>query len=130
MRTMSSATQRTPTEHSNKETSNATTAQSATEYNYVLSSDMEKQVNRVRVAVQNAREAVVIASESDSDDKERDRATSHGRFAISAYNQLLEEAKEDKASIAKLLENDVEAMKEELYKCRWQRLWVGWRGWF
>lgn len=89
-----------------------------------------KKVTNLRIAVQNAREAITVANHECSDDDERDRALSLGRFAIRSYNNLLEEASNESGAIAKLLESDVEAMKAELYKSRWQRMWIGWRGWF
>ncbi len=104
--------------------------QSVPEEASIIPPHLEGKLLRVRETVTNAREAVVIASVADSDDWERDRATSFARYAIQSYEELLTSSNKEENQIAALLEDDIKSMKEELYKARWQRVWIGWYGWF
>jgi hypothetical protein len=86
-------------------------------------------------AVSEARRAVVVAKEDQSDDMERDQSTALARRAIVLYDAQL--AKLDAGTDPELRDKfaaevgpDVAALKDELFQSRKPRLWLAVSGWF
>lgn len=90
---------------------------------------------RLLQAVERAREAVAVAKEEGSDDKERDNSVILSRHAIKLYDEraaALDSAgnpdarKEFDARVG----GEVALLKEELFASRKQRVWIMHSGWF
>lgn len=96
-----------------------------------IPNELRVRAAKVRRAVQEARDASVLAAAEGSDDVDRDRSVGKGRLALKVYSDLLEIAGEEhKEKIEAELGDAVDKMKHELYMSRKQRVWMGWRGWF
>lgn len=96
----------------------------------VVSPQLEAKLAKMRSAMASARDAIAVASAVDSDDRERDKATSCSRYAIRSYDELVKSTSQSEVKAVEVLEPDMQALKAELYQARWQRIWIGWHGWF
>ena len=100
------------------------------EYFRDISPKLRRHAIDISKAVEDARGAAEIAAREDSTDSERDGAVNRARYALRLYKSFLEHVGEEQAKVKLLLDKDVESLKEEIYKARKQRVWIGWTGWF
>lgn len=88
--------------------------------------------DEIRKAVQEARRAVEEAAKEGSDDADRDFSVESSTRALRLYDSLLRLTpnEDDRAQLQDSIGRDVDALKQELFMSRKQRVWMAVDGWF
>eukprot|EP00178_Gracilaria_changii_P022968 TRINITY_DN687_c0_g1_i2.p1 TRINITY_DN687_c0_g1~~TRINITY_DN687_c0_g1_i2.p1 ORF type:complete len:145 (-),score=23.11 TRINITY_DN687_c0_g1_i2:974-1408(-) len=110
-----------------------------------------KAARKLETAIQAARMATKVAAQDGSDHTERTEAIVKVKHAVSQYRKLaalgsppvvlsefgsapIDENQQPiqpcENDVTRLFDEDVQAMKKEIFDSNKQRVWIGWRGWF